>query len=41
MKIALSSEGNLLEDNLDMRFGRAKGFIIYDLDNNEYEYIDY
>ena len=40
MKIALSSEGNLLEDNLDMRFGRAKVFIIYDLDNNEYEYID-
>lgn len=40
MKIAISAEGNGLESNLDLRFGRASGFIIYDLETDEFSYID-
>jgi len=35
MKIAISSEGNNLESNVDSRFGRCTYFIIADIENNE------
>ena len=40
MKIAISASGKTLEDNVDLRFGRASGFIIYDLNTNFYEFVD-
>ncbi|MBW2981541.1 hypothetical protein KY343_01545 [Candidatus Woesearchaeota archaeon] len=33
MKIAVSSNGKTLEDDIDMRFGRCRYFIIVDLEN--------
>ncbi len=39
MKIALSSKGKDLTTALDPRFGRAAGFIIYDTETDNYEYI--
>lgn len=33
MKIALSTSGENLQSQLDLRFGRCKYFYIYDLDN--------
>ena len=40
MKIAISSQGATLESTVDPRFGRAKGFLVYDLDTNNFEYAD-
>ncbi|HOP28543.1 MAG TPA: NifB/NifX family molybdenum-iron cluster-binding protein [Spirochaetota bacterium] len=40
MKIAISSEGKELTDKMDTRFGRAKGFIIYDTESGRADYID-
>ena len=40
MKVAISSEGKDLLSSVDLRFGRAKGFLIYDMDSNESEYVD-
>lgn len=40
MKIAISSENNSLDSYLDARFGRAAGFVIYDLTTEEYSYIN-
>jgi len=40
MKIAISSKGQDLDSQLDLRFGRAFGFIIYDLETNEYEFVN-
>lgn len=40
MKIAISSAGNTLDDQLDLRFGRAALFIIYDLDHETFTVID-
>ena len=40
MKIAISSTGKDLENTVDLRFGRAFGFIIYDLDTHNYEFAD-
>lgn len=40
MKIAISAENENLESNLDLKFGRANGFIIYNLENDEFKYID-
>jgi predicted Fe-Mo cluster-binding NifX family protein len=40
MKIVISSNGKDLDSNIDLRFGRAFGFIIYDLDTNEYNFVD-
>lgn len=40
MKIAISSEGNTLDAFLDTRFGRAKGFIFYDLDSDDFSFTD-
>lgn len=40
MKIAISSAGNTLDDRLDLRFGRAAMFIIYDLDHETFTFMD-
>jgi len=40
MKIAVTSEGPLLESRLDPRFGRAKYFLFYDTETGEYEFYD-
>ncbi len=40
MKIAISANENSLNSQVDLRFGRAKGFIIYETDNESFEYID-
>jgi len=39
MKIAISAKGRDLSAQIDPRFGRAAGFIIYDLDTDEFEYL--
>lgn len=39
MKIAISTENGSLESRVDPRFGRAAGFLIYDLDNDASEYV--
>ncbi len=36
MKIAFTSSGNNMESNLDLRFGRAKKFIVVDLETNQW-----
>lgn len=40
MKIAFSTSGKTLDAPLDQRFGRAAGFIVYDLDTNSFDVID-
>ena len=40
MKIAITSTENNIEGNVDPRFGRAKYFLIYDIDNDNYEFVD-
>lgn len=40
MKIALTTGGNNLEAVLDPRFGRCENFLIYDLENKDFECID-
>lgn len=40
MKIAITAQGKNLDSKVDARFGRAKGFILYDTDDNSFEYID-
>ncbi|MBI9109664.1 NifB/NifX family molybdenum-iron cluster-binding protein [Maridesulfovibrio ferrireducens] len=40
MKIAISCQGPNLNDSIDPRFGRAKGFAILDTDNDSYEFVD-
>ncbi len=39
-KIAITSEGPALEDQVDARFGRAAGFVVVDLESMETSYID-
>ena len=39
-KIAITSEGPGLDDQVDPRFGRAAGFVIVDLETMETQYID-
>jgi predicted Fe-Mo cluster-binding NifX family protein len=39
-KIAITSEGPTLDDQLDPRFGRAAGFLLVDLDTMDTQYID-
>jgi predicted Fe-Mo cluster-binding NifX family protein len=39
MKIAITSSIDNIDGNLDTRFGRCKYFLIYDLDNDNYEFI--
>ena len=40
MKIAFSTSGSDLSAPLDSRFGRAPKFLVYDLDNADFEVID-
>ncbi len=40
MKLAISSSENNLDSQVDLRFGRAKGFIIYETDNDAFEFVD-
>jgi predicted Fe-Mo cluster-binding NifX family protein len=38
--IAVSARGNSLESNVDPRFGRATGFVIYNNETNTSEYVE-
>ena len=40
MKIAITSQGRDLNSTIDPRFGRAKGFIIFNNETGELKYID-
>jgi predicted Fe-Mo cluster-binding NifX family protein len=40
MKIAFTTSGKALDAPLDGRFGRAPGFIIYDVDSGAFEAVD-
>ncbi len=40
MLIAISASENDLNSQIDLRFGRAKAFIIYNTDNGSYEFIN-
>lgn len=40
MKIAFSTSGNELNAPLDTRFGRAPGFLVYELDDGKFDIID-
>ncbi|HOO55785.1 MAG TPA: NifB/NifX family molybdenum-iron cluster-binding protein [bacterium] len=40
MKIAISTMGSELSSEVDARFGRAKAFMIYDTDTDEFEMMD-
>lgn len=40
MKIAFSTSGSTLESPLDIRFGRAPHFLIYDLDRKTFDVVD-
>ncbi len=40
MKIAISSMGRNMESALDPRFGRAKQFILFDLERGAFEILD-
>ena len=40
MKIAITSTGKTKESKADPRFGRARYFLIFDSDTNEYEVVD-
>lgn len=37
MKIAVTAEGQHLTSRVDPRFGRAKWFVVYDTESDEYE----
>jgi predicted Fe-Mo cluster-binding NifX family protein len=40
MKIAITAQGQTLDDPMDPRFGRAPGFVIYDTETKENHYIE-
>ncbi|HQO41087.1 MAG TPA: NifB/NifX family molybdenum-iron cluster-binding protein [Spirochaetota bacterium] len=40
MKIAVSSEGQYLSSTVDPRFGRARGFVVYDTESKDFTYVD-
>lgn len=40
MKIAITSSGSSLDDQLDSRFGRAVKFIVYDVESGAFDVID-
>lgn len=40
MKIAISASGSDLSGAVDPRFGRASGFVVYDVDAGTHEYVD-
>ena len=39
-KVAVTSNGPTLQDQVDPRFGRAAGFVVVDLDSMRTEYVD-
>ena len=39
MKVAIASNGNTLESNVDSSFGRCAGFVIYDTESGGMEFI--
>ena len=39
MKVAITSTGNLLESNIDQRFGRCAYFVLYDTESESIEFI--
>jgi predicted Fe-Mo cluster-binding NifX family protein len=39
-RIAVTSEGPSLDDQVDPRFGRAAGFVVVDLETMDIQYID-
>jgi predicted Fe-Mo cluster-binding NifX family protein len=40
MKIAITSSGKTWRDPIDIRFGRAKGYFVIDVETNQTSYID-
>jgi predicted Fe-Mo cluster-binding NifX family protein len=40
MKIAICASQNDLDSEVDLRFGRAVGFIIYSFDDDSFEFVD-
>ncbi|EKE03631.1 MAG: dinitrogenase iron-molybdenum cofactor biosynthesis [uncultured bacterium] len=40
MKIAISANGKDLDSKVDLRFGRASGFIIYSLEDESFEFVN-
>ena len=40
MKIAVTSKGETLDSRMDPAFGRAKGFIIVDVESREFEFVN-
>ncbi|MBU4294120.1 MAG: NifB/NifX family molybdenum-iron cluster-binding protein [Actinobacteria bacterium] len=40
MKICISSSGTDLDSNVDPRFGRCPYFIVYDTDNDKFEFFE-
>lgn len=40
MKVAFTTSGNTLDAAMDVRFGRAPGFIVYDTDTDTFEVVD-
>ncbi|NCC24533.1 MAG: dinitrogenase iron-molybdenum cofactor biosynthesis protein [Deltaproteobacteria bacterium] len=40
MKIAISAQGPELTNPVDTRFGRARGFVVYDLNNDTSSFVD-
>lgn len=40
MKIVISSEGNSLTSKIDMRFGRAKWFCVYNSENGKTDFVE-
>ncbi len=40
MKIAVSAQSNSLEGTVDPRFGRAAGFVLFDSESNNVEFVD-
>ena len=40
MKIAITSTGTGIDSELDLRFGRAKAFVVFNLDDDSYEVVD-
>ena len=40
MKIVFTTSGSQLDSALDPRFGRAAGFLVYDLDSDTFDVVD-
>lgn len=40
MKVAFTTSGTTLDSPMDPRFGRATGYIIYDMDTDTFEAVD-